>query len=42
MIILINTREMYLMKLMTEYNVNRDDAKRVFLVAMYCGNFLLP
>jgi hypothetical protein len=26
---------------MTEYNVNRDDAKRVFLVAMYCGNFLL-
>ena len=37
-----NTREMYLMKLMTEYNVNRDDAKRVFLVAMYCGNFLLP
>jgi len=37
----INNREMYLMKLMTEYNVNRDDAKRVFLVAMYCGNFLL-
>jgi hypothetical protein len=37
----INNREMYLEKLMTEYNVNRDDAKRVFLVAMYCGNFLL-
>jgi len=32
---------MYLNKLMTEYNVNRDDAKRVILVAMYCGNFLL-
>ena len=32
---------MYLEKLMNEYNVNRDDAKRVFLVAMYCGNFLL-
>jgi len=37
----INNREMYLEKLMTEYKVNRDDAKRVFLVAMYCGNFLL-
>jgi len=37
----INYREMYLMKLMNEYNINRDDAKRVFLVAMYCGNFLL-
>jgi len=21
--------------------LNRDDAKRVFLVAIYCGNFLL-
>ena len=38
----INNREMYLEKLMNEYKVNRDDAKRVFLVAMYCGNFLLP
>jgi hypothetical protein len=37
----VNNRETYLNKLMTEYNVNRDDAKRVFLVAMYCGNFLL-
>ena len=37
----INDRETYLNKLMTDYNVNRDDAKRVFLVAMYCGNFLL-
>jgi len=37
----INNREMYLEKLMNEYKVNRDDAKRVFLVAMYCGNFLL-
>ena len=26
---------------MTDYNVSRDEAKRVFLVAMYCGNFLL-
>jgi Rad3-related DNA helicase len=37
----INNREMYLEKIMTDYSVNRDDAKRVFLVAMYCGNFLL-
>ena len=37
----INNRETYLNKLMTDYSVNRDDAKRVFLVAMYCGNFLL-
>ena len=37
----INNRETYLNKLMTDYSVNRDDAKRVFLVAMYCDNFLL-
>mgnify|MGYP000329427290 CR=1 FL=1 len=37
----INNRESYLNKLMTDYNVSRDEAKRVFLVAMYCGNFLL-
>jgi hypothetical protein len=36
-----NNRETYLNKLMREYNVNRDDAERVFLDAMYCGNFLL-
>ena len=37
----VNNRETYLNKLMTDYSVNRDDAKRVFLDAMYCGNFLL-
>jgi len=37
----VNNRETYLNKLMTDYNVSRDEAKRVFLVAMYCGNFLL-
>ena len=37
----VNNRETYLNKLMTEYNVNRDDAKRVLLVAMYSGIFLL-
>jgi hypothetical protein len=26
---------------MTDYILNHDDAKKVFLVAMYCGNFLL-
>ena len=37
----VNNREKYLEKLMTDYTVSRDDAKRVFLVAMYCGNFIL-
>ena len=37
----VNKRETYLNKLMTDYNVSRDEAKRVFLVAMYCGNFII-
>jgi len=34
-------REKHLKNIMDDYDVDRDVAKRVFLVAMYCGNFLI-
>jgi ATP-dependent protease Clp ATPase subunit len=37
----VNNRETYLNKLINKYKISRDEAKRVFLVAMYCGNFLI-
>ena len=37
----VNNREAHLKTLMDEYNTTRDEAKRVFLVAIYCGNFIL-
>jgi len=37
----INNRKEHLLKIMKEYDVDRDEAKRVFLVATYCGDFLI-
>ena len=37
----VNNREQHLKQIMDEFDVPRDDAKRVFLVAIYCGNFIL-
>jgi hypothetical protein len=37
----VNHREAHLKAVMEKYKCNRDDAKRVFLVAMYCGNFII-
>ena len=37
----IKNRNQHLLKIMTDYNVDRDQAKKVFLVATYCGDFLI-
>ena len=36
----INNRKEHLLKIMADYNISRDEAKKVFLVATYCGDFI--